>query len=169
MAEKRIIELVEMLNAHKHAYYNENAPAISDGEYDKLFEELAELEKSTGIIMSNSPTQTVGYTPVSSLEKVRHTMPLLSLDKKKTVSDLLSFACGRATLLMHKLDGLTLNLFYQNGRLQQASTRGDGNVGEDVTHNMPAIRGVPLEIPYKDRLEVTGEGYIMSSDFEALN
>ena len=87
MAEKRILELVEMLNAHNHAYYNENAPTISDGEYDKLFEELAELEKSTGIIMSNSPTQTVGYTPVSSLEKVRHAMPLLSLDKKKTVSD----------------------------------------------------------------------------------
>jgi len=160
--------LVAQLNQYRHEYYNLNAPTVSDDVYDGLVDELGELEKATGIIFSNSPTQTVGYDPISSLEKTRHEIPLLSLEKTKSVDDLLKFADGRVMLLMHKLDGLTLKLTYEDGSLQSASTRGNGDEGELVTHNIAAISGVPVKIPYHSRLVVTGEGYILNSDFEYL-
>ena len=101
---ERIHELVDKLNQHRDEYYNKNAPSVSDAVYDHLYDELERLEKETGIILSNSPTQTVGYKAISSLEKVRHRIPLLSLDKTKMVSELAAFLKGHAALLMLKLD-----------------------------------------------------------------
>lgn len=146
---EKIKQLVDHLNLQRNAYYNENSPNISDAEYDRIFDELVELEKQTGFVLSNSPTQTVGYTPISELPKVKHPVPLLSLDKTKQVQDLISFAGKQPVLFMLKLDGLTTKLVYENGTLVEASTRGDGEIGELITHNIPAYVDVPLSIPYK--------------------
>lgn len=166
---KEVKLLVDNLNKHRHAYYNLNAPEISDAEYDRMYEQLESLEKETGIIYSNSPTQTVGYPPVSELEKVPHPHPLLSLDKTKQVEDLCRFCGDHAALLMLKLDGLTVKLTYENGRLTEAATRGDGEIGEEITHNIPTFENVPISIAYKKRLVVTGEAFIHRKDFERLN
>lgn len=170
MKEKisQIKELVSELNEHRHAYYNLNAPSITDKEYDQMFDTLKKLELETGVVLSNSPTQNVGYYPVSSLKKVKHPTPLLSLDKTKQVAELCSLYKRNFVLLMLKLDGLTTKLVYEDGKLLQASTRGDGETGEDITHNIPAYRNVPLTIPYKDRLVITGESYIHIHDLERL-
>ena len=168
MSIKRIKNLVKQLNEYRHAYYNQDAPLVSDAEYDRLFDKLKELEEQTGFILSNSPTQTVGYYPVSELAKVTHPIPLLSLEKTKLISELLDFMKGQEVLFMLKLDGLTTKLIYEDGRLIQASTRGDGEVGEDITHNIPAFLNVPLTIPHKERLVITGESFIPTNDFERL-
>ena len=165
---ERIHELVDQLNKYRDEYYNKNAPSVSDAVYDHLYDELERMEKETGIILSNSPTQTVGYKAVSSLEKVRHPIPLLSLGKTKMVSELAAFLKKHAALLMLKLDGLTVKLVYEGGKLVEGSTRGDGDEGELITHNVSAFRNVPLSIPYKERLVITGEGFIHKSDFERL-
>ena len=165
---ERIKKLTDQLNQYRHEYYNLSAPTVSDAAYDRLFDELAALERQTRITMANSPTQTVGYTAVSSLEKTTHPVPLLSLEKTKSVDDLMKFGGGRELLLMLKLDGLTVKLTYENGELQEAATRGDGNEGEVITHNARTFRGVPLRIPYQHRLVVTGEAFIYKKDFEAL-
>lgn len=164
----KITALVTKLNQYRHEYYNLAAPSVSDAVYDRLFDELQRLEKKTGIILSNSPTQTVGYTPVSSLEKVGHKIPLLSLDKTKQVEDLVTMAGRSASLLMLKLDGLTVKLCYEGGSLVEASTRGDGEIGEKITHNIPAFCNVPVSILHKGRLMVTGEGLIHQDDFEKI-
>ena len=165
---QRITELTATLNRYRHEYYNLAKPSVSDAVYDRLFDELAALEQKTGIVLSNSPTQTVGFTPVSALRKVRHTIPLLSMDKTKQTDDLVAMLTVAPALLMLKLDGLTVKLCYENGRLVQASTRGDGETGEDMTHNIPAFCNVPLKIPYKGKLTITGEGLIHSDDFEQM-
>lgn len=165
---ERIHELVDRLNRYRNEYYNENNPSVDDSVYDHLYDELECLEKETGIILSNSPTQTVGYKAVSNLDKVTHPVPLLSLGKTKSVKDLISFLKKKAALLMLKLDGLTIKLVYEDGKLIEGSTRGDGEEGEIITHNVPAFRNVPLTIPYKNRLVITGEGFIHKSDFEGL-
>lgn len=164
----KVTALVAKLNRYRHEYYNLAAPSVPDAVYDHLFDELQELEKKTGIILSNSPTQTVGAAPVSSLKKVRHPIPLLSLDKTKQMEELLEMAGRSDSLLMLKLDGLTVKICYENGRLVEASTRGDGETGELVTHNIPAFYNVPVSIPHKGRLVVTGEGIIHQEDFERL-
>lgn len=115
MSVKRIKNLVKQLNEYRHAYYNQDAPLVSDAEYDRLFDELKELEEQTGFILSNSPTQTVGYYPVSELAKVTHPIPLLSLEKTKLISELLDFMKGQEVLFMLKLDGLTTKLIYEDG------------------------------------------------------
>lgn len=163
-------KLVLKLNQYRDEYYNQNAPSIPDSTYDRLFDELEVLEKRTGIILSGSPTQTVGYHPVSELPKVKHPIPLLSLDKTKLTRDILDFVQkGKGlTNLTLKMDGLTVKLVYDGGELQQASTRGDGEIGEDITHNIPAFINVPLTVPYKDRLVITGEAHIRIDDFEKL-
>ena len=120
----RIHHLVKQLNQYRHEYYNMNAPSVSDAVYDCLFDELDALEKRTGIILSNSPTQTVGYQAVSQLDKVHHPIPLLSLDKTKQITEIHDFMKKQKSLLMLKLDGLTIKLTYENGRLIEASTRG---------------------------------------------
>ena len=116
----RIKELVKQLNTYRDEYYNKNNPSISDQEYDKLFDELTLLEKETGTILSNSPTQTVGYTVQSKLNKSTHEHPMLSLDKTKSEDDLINFVGNRDALLMFKLDGLTVCNTYENGKLIKA-------------------------------------------------
>ena len=161
-------ELTARLNVYRDEYYNKNAPSVSDAVYDRLFDELVGLEEQTGVIMTNSPTQTVGYPVVSGLPEAKHEIPLLSLDKTKLVNDLLSFQGGRVVNLSLKLDGLTTEIIYEGGILQRLSTRGDGDVGDDITHNAAAIEGIPMQIPYKERLVVVGESFIRNSDFERL-
>lgn len=161
-------ELTERLNRYRAEYYDQNAPSVSDEVYDRLFDELTNMEKQTGICMTNSPTQTVGYPVVSKLEKTRHEIPLLSLDKTKSSEELMLFQANHQVMLMLKLDGLTVKLTYENGCLVEAATRGDGAEGEDITHNACGIGGIPAQIPYLDRLVVTGEAFIRPSDFEVL-
>ena len=161
-------ELNERLNRYRNEYYNLNSPSVPDEVYDRLFDELKALEQETGMRMANSPTQTVGYPVVSKLEKTRHEIPLLSLDKTKSSEELADFQGEEQVMLMLKLDGLTVKLTYENGVLQEAATRGDGDEGEVVTHNTRSIIGIPSHITYKERLVVTGEGFIRPSDFEEL-
>ena len=161
-------ELTKRLNRYREEYYNQNAPSVSDAVYDRLFDELKELEQQTGVCMANSPTQTVGYPAVSRLEKTRHEIPLLSLDKTKSSGDLALFQGNHQVMLMLKLDGLTVKLTYENGLLMEAATRGDGDEGEIITHNTCGISGIPARIPYMGRLVVTGEAFIRPSDFEVL-
>ncbi len=167
-AYEKVASLTAQLNRYRHEYYNLNAPTVSDAVYDRLFDDLKELETTTGIRMTNSPTQTVGYPAVSALPKTTHNIPLLSLDKTKRVEDLVTFAGDHQIMLMLKLDGLTVKLTYENGMLMEAATRGDGNEGEIITHNVHGITGIPDLIPYKERLVVTGEAFIRPSDFQAI-
>lgn len=141
-------KLVAQLNQYRHEYYNLNAPSVADDVYDYMYDELLALEEHTGVCMANSPTQTVGYPVVSALPKVAHDIPLLSLDKTKSIEDLIAFEAGRTVDLSLKLDGLTTELIYENGQLIRLSTRGDGYIGENITHNAKAISGIPERIPY---------------------
>ena len=166
---KRIKELVENLNIYRNAYYNNSESQISDYEYDNLFDELKQLEDETGVIMSNSPTHTVGYEVKSKLEKVKHSHPMLSLDKTKNVNDLVKFAGDKDCLLSLKMDGLTVLLTYDKGELIQAESRGNGEIGELITHNAKVFTNIPLNIEYKGRLEVEGEAIITYLDFEKIN
>lgn len=169
MSNQRIVQLTNTLNECRDAYYNKNSPIMSDAEYDRLFDELKALEESTGIVLSNSPTQTVGYEVKSKLTKVQHDIPLLSLGKTKDVNELMKFAKESNCLLMHKYDGLTVELIYNSGKLVQASTRGDGYVGEDITHNAKTFKNIPLSIPYKGFLRLVGEAIIHQADFQYIN
>ena len=165
---ERIQTLTDQLNRYRDEYYNKNAPSVSDEVYDRLFDELVQLEKENGIVMANSPTKTVGYPAVSELQKTSHAIPLLSLDKTKSSEDLMQFMGEQPCMLMFKLDGLTMKLTYENGRLMEAATRGNGDIGEIVTHNARGIAGIPVQIPFSKRLVVTGEAYIRPSDFESI-
>ena len=166
---KRIKDLVKQLNEYRNAYYNEARPVVSDAAYDKLFDELSELEKETGVVYANSPTQTVGYVVKSELEKVKHSHPMLSLDKTKSVDDLVKFAREKDCILSLKMDGLTCLLTYENGELVQAETRGDGEVGELITHNAKVFDNIPLTIDYKGHFEIEGEAIITYDDFNKIN
>ena len=119
----RIKELVEALNYHRNLYYNESRPEISDFEYDRLFDELSKLEKETGIVMSTSPTVTVGYEVKSSLNKVKHNHPMLSLDRTKSVDDVIKFLNGRDGVVMAKMDGLTCSIRYINGEKEYSDVK----------------------------------------------
>lgn len=165
----RIKELVEILNYHRDLYYNESRPEISDFEYDALFDELTELEKTTGLILASSPTQTVGYEVKSNLTKVTHNHPMLSLDKTKSVDDVIKFLDGKDGVVMAKMDGLTCSLRYVNGKLVSAETRGDGEVGEDILHCAKTIKNLPLEIECIDEVIVDGEVIITYDDFDKIN
>lgn len=166
--KERLFELIALMNRYRHEYYNLNAPTVSDEVYDRLFDELVCLQTKTNIYMANSPTMAPGFPPVSKLEKVNHPIPLLSLDKVKASSDLISFQKQKQLMLMLKLDGLTVKLTYEGGELIEAATRGDGDVGENITHNVCSISGIPILINHKERLVVTGEAFISPSDFEEL-
>jgi DNA ligase (NAD+) len=166
---KRIKELVEQLNEYRDAYYNEARSDVSDAEYDRLFDELSELENETGVVYTNSPTQTVGYEVKSELEKVKHSHPMLSLDKTKSVDDLVKFAGEKDCILSLKMDGLTCLLTYENGELIQAETRGDGEVGELITYNAKVFDNIPLTIDYKGHFEIEGEAIITYDDFNKIN
>ena len=165
----QIKNLVNRLNVYRDAYYNESKSIISDYEYDKLFDELVDLENRTGFIMSNSPTQTVGYPVAETFSKVVHDVPLLSLDKTQNVFDFISFCRKNNVLLMHKLDGLTIELKYNQGELVQASTRGNGIEGDDITENAKYFDNIPLKISYKKSFRVVGEAIITKDVFEHIN
>ena len=166
---ERIHYLVPFLNKCCDEYYNGNNPSLSDAEYDALFDELSALEKETGIILPDSPTQRAGIGAVSQLQKVNHKIPLLSLAKTKDVKDIMDMLEKSAGYLSLKLDGLTIELDYENGALVEASTRGDGNIGEIVTHNAKVFNNIPLNIPYKERTVITGEAIIDIETFNRIN
>lgn len=165
----RVKELVEYLNICCDEYYNQNNPSLSDAQYDALFDELTALENETGLILANSPTQRPGYEVLSSLKKVEHDIPLLSLAKTKLVSDVYDMAQTADGYLGLKMDGLTVKITYQNGEIVSASTRGDGQVGEDITHNARVFSNVPRKIPYTEKLVISGEAFITVGDFEKIN
>ena len=165
---ERLRTLTGQLNKYRYEYYTLNAPTVDDAVYDRLFDELGQLENALGIQMGNSPTQTVGWFTADELRKTTHAIPLLSLDKTKRVDELCSFIGNQPVMLMLKLDGLTLKVSYECGMICEASTRGDGNEGEVITHNVRGIAGIPTTIPYKEHLVLTGEAFIRPSDFEAL-
>ncbi len=166
---ERMKELIVLLNKAAYAYYQQDKEIMSDHEYDALYDELLELEKQTNTILANSPTQKVGYTVMSNLIKIKHDVPILSLDKTKEIEKLKSFLEEKEGILSWKLDGLTIVLTYQNGELVQAVTRGNGSVGEDVTHNARVFQNVPLKINYKGELVLRGEGIIPFSEFKKIN
>ena len=165
----RMKELVSLLNSASKAYYAQDTEIMSNFEYDRLYDELVVLEEKTGVILANSPTGNVGYEAVDELPKDRHEQPMLSLSKTKSREELRDWLNGKEALLSWKLDGLTVVLHYESGRLAKAVTRGNGEVGEVVTNNAKVFRNVPLTIPYQGELVVRGEAVISYSDFEKIN
>lgn len=163
--EKRVKEL----NAASEAYYNSSKPIMSDYEFDYKFDELKRWEKETDIVLSNSPTQNVGCDVVSKLEKTTHSHPMLSLDKTKSVDDLVKFSNGRDCVISLKMDGLTVLNTYENGTLQKSETRGNGEIGEIITHNAKVFDNFPVNIPCDKKFEIEGEAIITKNDFERIN
>ncbi|PAV30270.1 DNA ligase (NAD(+)) LigA [Virgibacillus profundi] len=159
--------LIEQLNHANHEYYNLNEPVLSDKEYDKLYDELLQLEKESNILYSNSPSQNVGYEVKSELTKVKHEIPLLSLDKTKSLDELEEFIGDKECILSIKLDGLATKISYQNGQLRQGSTRGSGTIGEDISHNVKVFKNVPLNSDVD--VTVVGESIITDNDFNIIN
>ena len=172
----RMHELVRQLNDHAYRYYVLDDPIISDGEYDRLYDELVALEKHSGVVLPDSPTIRVGDKPLSKFEQVRHRGKLFSLDKCQSKEEMLAWlkkldVNGQMPLcsVEYKFDGLTINLTYEDGVLTQAATRGNGEIGEVVTAQVRTIKSVPLSIPYKGVLEVQGEGIMTLSALAAYN
>ena len=167
---ERMKELVEILIKADIAYYRDECPIMSDREYDRLYDELASLEHDTKLILSGSPTQKVSGEIMEGLTEVIHSKPMLSADKTKSINDLINFAAGKDVILSWKLDGLTLVLRYENGKMVQAITRGrEGLVGEDVTHTVKQFLNVPLSVPVYESFEVRGEGVISWKNFNEIN
>ena len=166
---KRIEQLVEKLNEASRAYYQKDVEIMSNEEYDRLYDELVALEEETGLTLSSSPTVNVGYQVVSNLPKENHPSPMLSLDKTKDVQALADWLGEREGLLSWKLDGLTIVLTYEDGKLAKAVTRGDGIIGEVITNNAKVFENIPLTIPEKSQAVVRGEAVISYEDFEKIN
>lgn len=164
-----VAKRVRELNAASEAYYNSDKPIMSDYEFDCKFDELKKWEEETGIVLSNSPTQNVGYDVISSLEKTTHSHPMLSLGKTKSVDDLIKFSSGRDCVISLKMDGLTVLNTYENGKLQKSETRGNGEVGEIITHNARVFDDFPINIPFDRKFEIEGEAIITKDDFERIN
>lgn len=167
--KKRMEELVAFLNRAARVYYQESNEIISNLEYDKRYDELVNLEKETGIVLSASPTVRVGYEVQSSLPKEQHPSPMLSLDKTKDVETLQAWLGDETGVLSWKLDGLTIVLTYEGGKLEKAVTRGDGITGEVITSNAQVFDNVPLQIPYSGKVIVRGEAVISYADFTTIN
>lgn len=167
--KQRLKELVVQLNEASKAYYQQDTEIMSNLEYDRLYDELVELEKETGIVLANSPTVNVGYEVLSVLEKQAHPSPMLSLDKTKEVEALKTWLGNHEGVLSWKLDGLTVVLTYENGELINAVTRGNGEVGEVITNNAKTFVNVPKRIPFKGNLVIRGEAVIKYSDFNQIN
>lgn len=166
--KEEVETLVAELNQASVDYYS-GKESMSDYDYDALYDKLTGLEKETGIVLPNSPTQNVGAAVVSKLEKVEHEYPALSLDKTKDVAVLKEWLKNKLAMLSWKMDGLTVCLTYDDGRLSKAVTRGNGYIGEDITHNALHFAGIPHEIPYSGHLVVRGEAVITYSEFERIN
>lgn len=164
----RIYELVEILNKASEAYYNGQDEIMSNYEWDAMFDELTELENQTGIVLDNSPTRNAGFEEKSG-EKEAHEYPALSLAKTKDVAALKEWAGDKKIWLSWKLDGLTLVLTYDDGKLTKILTRGNGTVGSNITFLKNSIKGFPLTIEYKGHLVVRGEATISYTDFAQIN
>lgn len=170
-------QLVDLLNRYAREYYEKDEPTVSDAEYDRLYDELAELEKETGVVLPDSPTHRVGGAPLKSFRPYRHRLRLYSLDKAKDFAQLDNYltrvikACGTFPRMTveHKFDGLTLSLTYRDGELISAATRGDGVTGEDVTAQVKTIKSVPLTIERSGEVEIQGEGMMRLSAFGRYN
>jgi len=165
----RMKHLVSTLNEAAKAYYQENREIMSNFEYDKLYDELVELEKETGISLSGSPTVRVGFELLTELPKERHESPLLSLDKTKDRDALAAWLGDKDGLLSWKLDGLTIVLTYRDGKLYKAVTRGNGEIGEVITNNAKVFSNIPLAISYTGELILRGEAVIGYDEFERIN
>lgn len=165
----RMKELITLLNEASRAYYAQDREIMSNYEYDKLYDELVELEKNTGTTLAGSPTMKVGYEAVEELPKEAHETPMLSLDKTKDREELVEWLKGKEGLLSWKLDGLTIVLTYEQGGLIKAVTRGNGEVGEVVTNNARVFTNLPLTIPFKGKLVIRGEAVITYEDFHKIN
>ena len=166
---KRMKELIGILNQASYAYYAKDTEIMSNYEYDALYDELVALEEETGMVLSNSPTVSVGYEAVDELPKERHEKPMLSLAKTKSREELRDWLNGKEALLSWKLDGLTIVLTYQDGELLKAVTRGNGEIGEVITNNARVFKNIPHKIAFKGRLILRGEAVITYSDFEKMN
>lgn len=166
---KRMKELTAALLEASKAYYQESREIMSNYEYDKLYDELLQLEKSTGIVLAGSPTQKVGYEILSELPKEPHESPMLSLDKTKEVEALQEWLGSQKGILSWKLDGLTIVLTYEGGRLVKAVTRGNGEIGEVITNNAKVFSNIPLQIAHQGQLILRGEAVIRYSDFRRIN
>ena len=166
---RRMKELAAKLNEASEAYYAKDREIMSNLEYDRLYDELVSLEEETGMTFSDSPTVTVGYEAVDELPKERHESPMLSLAKTKSREELREWLNGKEGLLSWKLDGLTIVLTYDGGRLEKAVTRGNGEVGEVITNNAKVFKNIPHTIQFKGRLILRGEAVITYSDFEKVN
>ena len=169
-------QLVDLLNKYAYDYYVLDKPTISDGEYDKLYDKLSKMEKETGVILPNSPTQRVGDVVLENFQKVEHKVRLYSLDKCQSLQELNSWVSSmqqksnkQKFTLEYKFDGLTIVCAYKNGLFVSAATRGNGQVGEDVTAQVKTIKSVPLKIEYKGELIVQGEGIITISNLKKFN
>ncbi len=162
-------ELVVQLNKAARVYYQESNEIMSNQEYDKLYDELEALEKELDITLSNSPTVNVGYEIISGLPKEDHPKPMLSLDKTKSIDDLKSWLGDKEGILSWKLDGLTIVLTYEDGKLSKAVTRGDGVTGEVITNNAKVFDNIPLTIPAKETVVIRGEAVISYDDFKEIN
>ncbi|MEZ3424729.1 MAG: NAD-dependent DNA ligase LigA [Lachnospiraceae bacterium] len=165
----RMKELVALLNKASEVYYQGKDDIMSNFEYDQLYEELEKLERDTGMILAGSPTARVGYEVLSALPKETHPSPMLSLDKTKETDQLVSWLGSKEGLLSWKMDGLTIVLAYEDGKLVKAVTRGNGQVGEVITNNAKVFKNIPLEIPCKSHLVLRGEAVISYSEFERIN
>lgn len=168
-AIERMKDLIAILQEASKAYYAEDREIMSNFEYDKLYDELMKLEKETGTVLAGSPTITVGYEAVEQLPKETHESPMLSLEKTKDREELKEWLKEKEGLLSWKLDGLTIVLTYENGKLLKAVTRGNGEVGEVVTNNARTFVNLPLSIPYDGRLILRGEAVITYEDFKKIN
>ena len=162
---QKIINLVNYLNQCTKAY-DEGKPLITDKEWDDLYFQLEQLEKEAGLILSNSPTQSISFEVVNELQKVEHDHKMLSLEKTKSADEVLTFCKGKQILAMCKMDGLTCSLTYENGELVSAETRGNGLVGENILHNAKIIPSIPKTIPYKEKLTIDGEIICTYKDFK---
>ena len=165
---ERIKQLIKELNNASYTYYNQ-VPIMPDYEWDKMYDELINLEEETGIVLSNSPTHIVGYLVADELKEVEHNHPMLSLNKTKSIDELIEFIGNKDYFLSVKADGLTTSLHYINGKLIGAETRGDGVRGTECLQNVLTMKNVPREIPYKDELIIDGETIIGWDTFRKIN
>ena len=166
--KEKIEQLVKKLNIYSDAYYNRVA-MIEDSEFDALYDELVKLEEETGYVLLNSPTRNVGFEVVSNLEKVKHKRKLMSLRKTKNIVDIIGKFGKEECISSLKLDGLTTEIEYKNGELIRASTRGDGLIGEDITHSVKVYKNIPLKLTKKIDITVVGESIIKQGDFNHMN
>nr|DAQ19103.1 MAG TPA: DNA ligase [Caudoviricetes sp.] len=166
---KTLEELIDKLNKASKAYYSGASEIMSDKEFDNLYDKLKKLEQVTGIILPNSPTQRVGYKVMSNLPKVAHEYPSLSLDKTKERTVMAEWLGAQVGVLSWKCDGLTIILTYDNGELVSAATRGDGCIGEEITHNALHFNNVPKRIDDKRHVVIRGEAVIPYERFKAIN